>query len=113
MTSARERDFVEAEKFALNLTGPLRARAASCLLRSLISILHDKDEGTAETLGREAELETNPKTAFAENARPNGTSHPRSVDLDMGGVRKSHRARPLSEVTDPTEPSQSAVLKRS
>ena len=49
----------EVEKLALNLPESQRAVLAAHLLGSLPSVLHDEDEGIAEALRRDAELESN------------------------------------------------------
>ncbi len=51
----------EVEKLAFNLPDSERAVLAAHLLRSLPSILHDEDEGIAEALRRDAELDANPE----------------------------------------------------
>jgi putative addiction module component (TIGR02574 family) len=50
----------EVEKLALDLPDCDRAVLASHLLRSLPSVLEDEDEGIAEALRRDAELDANP-----------------------------------------------------
>jgi putative addiction module component (TIGR02574 family) len=50
----------EVEKLALDLSETERAALAAHLLESLPSVLHDEDEGIAEALRRDAELEANP-----------------------------------------------------
>jgi hypothetical protein len=50
----------EVEKLALDLPESQRAVLAAQLLRSLPSVLHDEDEGIAEALRRDAELDANP-----------------------------------------------------
>ena len=49
----------EVEKLALDLPETERAVLAAHLLGSLPSVLHDEDEGIAEALRRDAELEAN------------------------------------------------------
>jgi len=49
----------EVEKLALDLPETERAVLAAHLLGSLPSILHDEDEGIAEALRRDADLEAN------------------------------------------------------
>jgi hypothetical protein len=49
----------EVEKLALDLPETERAVLAAHLLVSLPSVLHDEDEGIAEALRRDAELEAN------------------------------------------------------
>jgi Putative addiction module component len=50
----------EVEKLALDLPESQRAILAAHLLGSLPSVLHDGDEGIAEALRRNAELDANP-----------------------------------------------------
>ena len=50
----------EVEKLAFDLPDSDRAVLAAHLLRSLPSVLHDDDEGVAEALRRDAELEADP-----------------------------------------------------
>ena len=47
----------EVEKLAFDLPDSDRAVLAAHLLRSLPSVLHDEDEGVAEALRRDAELD--------------------------------------------------------
>ena len=49
----------EVEKLALDLPETERAVLAAHLLGSLPSVMHDEDEGVAEALRRDAELEAN------------------------------------------------------
>jgi putative addiction module component (TIGR02574 family) len=49
----------EVEKLALDLPESQRAVLAAHLLGSLPSVLHDEDEGIAEALRRDAELDAN------------------------------------------------------
>jgi putative addiction module component (TIGR02574 family) len=51
---------IEIEKLALDLSENERAVLAAHLLGSLPPVLHDADEGIAEALRRDAELEANP-----------------------------------------------------
>jgi len=51
---------LEVEKLAFGLSEAQRAVLAAHLLRSLPSILEDDDEGVAEALRRDAELNLNP-----------------------------------------------------
>lgn len=53
----------EVEKLAFDLPDSQRAILAAHLLRSLPSVLHDKDDGIAEALRRDAELDANPDAA--------------------------------------------------
>lgn len=55
----------EVEKLALDLPEGERAVLAAHLLGSLPSILHDEDEGIAEALRRDAELDANPSLAMS------------------------------------------------
>jgi putative addiction module component (TIGR02574 family) len=55
----------ELEKKALQLPEKERAILAANLLRSLPPVLHDEDEGIAEALRRDAELESNPGSAVS------------------------------------------------
>lgn len=50
----------EIEKLAQDLSENDRAVLAAHLLGSLPPVLHDEDEGIAEALRRDAELEANP-----------------------------------------------------
>jgi hypothetical protein len=50
----------EVEKLALDLSDSQRAVLAVHLLRSLPPVLADEDEGIAEALRRDAELDSNP-----------------------------------------------------
>ena len=54
----------EVEKLAFNLPDSDRAVLASHLLQSLPSVLHDEDEGVAEALRRDAELDANPESGI-------------------------------------------------
>ena len=51
---------IEVEKLALDLPERERARLAANLLESLPGVLSDEDEGIAEALRRDADLEANP-----------------------------------------------------
>jgi hypothetical protein len=51
---------VEIEKLALSLTEKERAALAANLLESLPGVLFDDDEGVAEALRRDAEIDSNP-----------------------------------------------------
>jgi len=51
---------VEIQKLALNLSEEDRAALAANLLESLPGILSDEDEGIAEALRRDAEIDSNP-----------------------------------------------------
>jgi putative addiction module component (TIGR02574 family) len=55
----------EIEKLAQDLSEKERAVLAAHLLGSLPPVLHDADEGIAEALRRDAELETNPATGLS------------------------------------------------
>ena len=51
---------VEIEKLALSLPEKERATLATNLLGSLPPVLFDEDEGVAEALRRDAEIDSNP-----------------------------------------------------
>jgi hypothetical protein len=51
---------VEIEKLALSLPEKERAALAANLLGSLPGVLFDEDEGVAEALRRDAEIDSNP-----------------------------------------------------
>lgn len=55
---------VEIEKLALDLSERERAALAANLLNSLPAILSDEDEGIAEALRRDAELDADPAQAI-------------------------------------------------
>jgi putative addiction module component (TIGR02574 family) len=55
----------EVEKLALELPEADRAVLASTLLDSLSPVLDDDDEGIAEALRRDAELEADPSLALS------------------------------------------------
>lgn len=55
----------EVEKLALDLTEQERATLAANLLNSLPGILSDEDEGIADALRRDAEIETDPAQAIS------------------------------------------------
>lgn len=54
----------EVEKLAFDLPDSDRAILAAHLLRSLPSVLQDEDEGIAEALRRDAELDSTPGSAI-------------------------------------------------
>ena len=56
---------VEIEKLALTLPEKQRAALAANLLESLPGVLSDEDEGIAEALRRDADLEANPHQAIS------------------------------------------------
>ena len=56
---------VEVAKLALDLPERERATLAANLLNSLPGVLSDEDEGIAEALRRDAELETDPAGAIS------------------------------------------------
>ena len=56
---------VEIEKLALTLPEKQRAILAANLLNSLQGVLADADEGIAEALRRDADLEANPTQAIS------------------------------------------------
>ena len=55
----------EIEKLAENLSEKERAVLAAHLLGSLPPVLHDEDEGIAEALRRDAELNANPSVGLS------------------------------------------------
>jgi putative addiction module component (TIGR02574 family) len=55
----------EIEKLTQDLSEKERAVLAAHLLGSLPPVLHDEDEGIAEALRRDAELETNPAAGIS------------------------------------------------
>ncbi len=57
----------EIEKLALDLSERDRATLAANLLASLPPILDDDDEGIAEALRRDAELDADPSQAISES----------------------------------------------
>ena len=56
---------VEVEKLALDLPERQRATLAANLLESLPAILSDEDEGIAEALRRDTDLDANPDRAIS------------------------------------------------
>ena len=56
---------IEVERLALDLPEQERARLAANLLESLPGVLSDEDEGIAEALKRDADLEANPDQAIS------------------------------------------------
>ena len=56
---------VEVERLALNLSEQERAMLAANLLESLPDVLSDEDEGVAEALRRDAEIEADPAQAIS------------------------------------------------
>ena len=56
---------VDIEKLALSLPEKERATLAANLLESLPGVLSDEDEGIAEALRRDTELEANPDRAIS------------------------------------------------
>ena len=54
----------EIEKLALDLPETDRAVLAGALLGSLSPVLYDEDEGKAEALRRDAELDANPSSGI-------------------------------------------------
>jgi hypothetical protein len=56
---------VEVEKLALDLPEKERAALAANLLESLPGILSDEDEGVAEALRRDAELDADPAQSIS------------------------------------------------
>lgn len=55
----------QVEKLALNLPETDRAVLAARLLGSLPPVLHDEDEGKAEALRRDQELDAKPGSALS------------------------------------------------
>lgn len=55
----------EVEKLALNLSEHERAKLAADLLNSLPGVLSDEDEGVAEALRRDAEMNETPDSAIS------------------------------------------------
>ena len=55
----------EVEKLALDLPAGQRAILAAHLLGSLPPVLHDEDEGIAEALKRDADLDANPASGIS------------------------------------------------
>lgn len=55
----------EIEKLAFDLSESQRAVLAAHLLGSLPSVLHDEDEGIAEALRRDAELNADPEIGIS------------------------------------------------
>jgi hypothetical protein len=55
----------EVEKLALDLPEGQRAILAAHLLGSLPAVLHDEDEGIAEALRRDAELDADPSAGIS------------------------------------------------
>ncbi len=58
---------IEVEKLALSLSEQERATLAASLLNSLPGILSDEDEGVAEALRRDAEIEANTAQAISSD----------------------------------------------
>ncbi len=56
---------IEIEKLALDLSEEDRAALAANLLDSLPAVLSDEDEGIAEALRRDAEIEADPEQAIS------------------------------------------------
>ncbi len=56
---------LEIEKLALDLPERDRASLAANLLESLPPVLSDEDEGVAEALRRDAEIDSDPAEAFS------------------------------------------------
>ncbi|MDQ2974782.1 MAG: addiction module protein [Acidobacteriota bacterium] len=56
---------IEVEKLALDLTEHERATLAANLLNSLPGILSDEDEGVAEAVRRDAELDADPAQSIS------------------------------------------------
>jgi len=62
---------IEIEKLALTLPEKQRATLAANLLESLPGVLPDDDEGIAEALRRDADLDANPHEAISLKALDN------------------------------------------
>jgi hypothetical protein len=58
-------DVAKLEKLALGLSEEERAQLAASLLNSLPGILSDHDDGVAEALRRDAELDAHPERAIS------------------------------------------------
>lgn len=58
-------DVERVEKLALDLSEEERAQLAASLLGSLPGILSDEDDGVAEALRRDAELDAHPERAIS------------------------------------------------
>ena len=56
---------IEIQKLALSLPEKERATLAANLLESLPGVLSDEDEGVAEALRRDSELDANPGQAIS------------------------------------------------
>jgi putative addiction module component (TIGR02574 family) len=56
---------VEVKKLALDLPEKERAALAANLLESLPGVLWDEDEGVAEALRRDAEIDANPEQTIS------------------------------------------------
>lgn len=56
---------IEIEKLALNLPEKERAMLAANLLESLPGVLSDEDEGVAEALRRDAQIDASPDQAIS------------------------------------------------
>jgi len=56
---------IEIQKLALNLSEQERATLAANLLDSLPGVLSDEDEGVAEALRRDAEIDADPNQAMS------------------------------------------------
>ena len=55
----------EVEKLALELPDRDKALLAVHLIRSLPPVLHDEDDGIAEALRRDADLDANPSSGMS------------------------------------------------
>ena len=55
----------EVEKLAFDLPDSQRAVLAAHLLASLLPVLDDEDEGMAEALRRDAELDADPRSGMS------------------------------------------------
>ena len=68
----------EIEKLARDLSENDRAVLAALLLGSLPSVLHDEDEGIAEALRRDADLEANPSGGLTQEQLDQQIHHRRT-----------------------------------
>ena len=64
-STAMASDVEKVEQLALGLSEEERAQLAASLLDSLPGILSDQDDGVAEALRRDAELDAHPERAIS------------------------------------------------
>lgn len=64
-SAAMASDVEKVEQLALGLSEEERAQLAASLLDSLPGILSDQDDGVAEALRRDAELDAHPERAIS------------------------------------------------